>query len=91
VFSIMRKVSIDVTSGKETDTDLDGGLPPTPTPTSSRATVDARGVVIVDGAELDIGSDAYVVTKNGKSHVLGNRASVRCNVGSAWLPLEACD
>ena len=42
-------------------------------------------------ATIDIGADAYVLTDDhGKSQVFGDRTHARCNVGSAWLPLEAC-
>ena len=92
--SMMQGMSIDVATGKSTTVPLsDAGADERDVSPDKKlkAEVDASRVVRVNGVELDIGADAFVATKSGKSQVFGNRASARCNVGSRWLPLEACD
>jgi WD40 repeat protein len=57
-----------------------------PNDDGSLTVTDARG----RSSTLELGPDALVVTRAGKSQVGGNKASARCNVGDWWLPLEAC-
>lgn len=91
--------TVDIATGSRTPGLLAAGPWPGSTATSPdkklHVTANGDGTLAVTGfkgggASIEIGADAWAATQNGKTEVFGNRASARCNVGAAWLPLDAC-